>query len=292
MSIPNYKVLFIGPYGFSGSTLLDFALAQSPQVVTTGEMFQLAEWVRNNNLCTCRQPIQDCGFWTRALTDFGGGTKVALPPEAERPDGAGGAEDYRSGPLPPTDAIQNNARIYWAIFDRIAAETGARYVVDSSKHLWRLRLLATERPRQIHLLHLHRNPAVVARSAAQKKARPATRDGVLTPAVPTAKTLIKWVLTNRATRRFAETTGLPRLPVSYETLAERPEEILGGICDWLGIDYLPAMLMPATAGHHNVAGSRWRMTKDQVTIRPSQDVAELSASVRAMASLCTALGRV
>lgn len=279
-----YKLIFIGPFGFSGSTLLDLALAQSQQIVTTGEMFQLGEWLRDDNLCTCKAPVSQCQFWSTIIANAPHSTLL-------RPDGISALDDYRTRPLTVTPELKVYAERAWQTVDRIAAETGARYVIDSSKHLWRLRALALERPEAIVFVHLHRSAPVVARSARMSKARPATSGEATTPAVPYIKTLSKWILTNRAAARFADMAGITRIPLRYETLSAQPESILSDLCTRLQVPYINAMRMPRVSGNHNIAGSRWRMNKEVVHIT-SANATPAGAPERALTQLCDLLGGI
>lgn len=253
-------VVFIGPFGFSGSTLLDTALAQGPELVTLGEAFQIADWVRENRLCTCKSPIHECSFWPGVLERI---DAAALA----RPSILSGRHDYFAGPVPDTAETRAYARAHWAMIDAAAKAAGARFVIDSSKHLWRLRALALEHPERIRFLQLVRDCAVVARSAATEKASPAVGESARTIAVPYPRTVAKWVATNIASTQFCKRMGIPRRAVSYARFTGEPEGELRAICAWLGTEFDPAMLHPSMEGLHNVAGSRWRMTRRQVEIK-------------------------
>jgi len=254
-------LIYIGPFGFSGSTLLDVALAQGPERVSLGEAFQIADWVADNRLCTCKTPIRDCAFWTRTLQ--------GIDPQAlARPAELSGRHDYLASPAPDTPRVRAYARAHWAVIDAAAQAAGARFVIDSSKHLWRLRALALERPDSIRFLHLIRDCAVVARSAATEKASPAVGESARTVAVPYRRSVAKWVATNVASARFCARQGLARRETPYARFTAQPEAELRAICDWLGMSYDPAMSHPSIEGLHNVAGSRWRMTRRQVEIKP------------------------
>lgn len=276
-----YQVIYIGPYGFSGSTLLDLALAQSPVISSGGELFQLAEWARDNRLCTCRRAMENCDFWS-SLNSIGDGAALSAPSSLSA------FWDYSSFPMSDADALRY-ARAHWQVFDEVAKRTNARYVVDSSKHLWRLRALVAARPGQVRYLHLMRNPVVVAKSAAKAKARPAIAPDEYTSPVPVWKTLAKWVLTNRAAVQFARREELRSLTVSYEQLSSEPAQVLEQVCGWLDMPSDSRMLDIVTAGHHNIAGSRWRLEESRVTILPDKAAPALSPTAQRMARYFTAL---
>ena len=104
------RVLYIGGWGRSGSTLAERLLGEMPEIVGAGEVTHL--WQRgliDNELCACGTPFRDCPFWT-AVGDraFGGWDTVdaAVDHRAEasrRPDpvrAAARAAD-RAHPAPP-----------------------------------------------------------------------------------------------------------------------------------------------------------------------------------------------
>lgn len=291
----SYRVLYIGPYGFSGSTLLDLALAQADDVVSVGELFQLPRWVKENNLCTCRRHIRDCPFWGK-FVPFGEGSlalsvTIPLPPAKLH-----ALDDYRASPVPDDDEWWTYSKTQWTLFDAIAKETGARYIIDSSKHLWRLRALAMERPNQLHYLHLVRNPAAVARSARRSKSSPAVQGTDQfpgrTPSVPYPKTLVKWVLTHSASVRFSRQAKIQRNVIDFEEFTQNPETVLRGVCEPLDITFKPSMLTPGTITHHNVAGSRWRLKTERAVITQSGDRFAFGPMERALATGCRWLGQV
>lgn len=254
-------LVYIGPFGFSGSTLLDTALAQGPELVTLGEAFQISDWLAEDRLCTCQVPIGFCEFWPDALEGI---DRAALA----RPAILSGRHDYLSGPAPDTPETRAYARAHWAMIDAAAKVADARFVIDSSKHLWRLRALALERPERIRFLQLMRDCAVVARSARTEKASPAVGEDARTVAVPYPRSVAKWVATHVASTRFCRNVGIPRRAVSYRRFTGEPEAELRGLTQWLGTAFDPTMLTPSMEGLHNVAGSRWRMTHRQVQIKP------------------------
>src|ERR1044071_6434693 len=74
----DIRVLYIGGWGRSGSTLTERLLGEMPDVVGAGEVTHL--WVRGlleNQSCACGQPFADCPFWTTVgKTAFDGWDKL------------------------------------------------------------------------------------------------------------------------------------------------------------------------------------------------------------------------
>ncbi|SEW42057.1 Sulfotransferase family protein [Cognatiyoonia koreensis] len=276
----DYTLVYIGPIGFSGSTLLDVALAQGDDVFSMGEVFQIAEWMRENHLCTCRKPIGECAFWPGVLKD--------ITPNALATPAGIGREDLRARTISTDEETSRYVAAHWDLIDRVAEASGARLIIDGSKHLWRLKLLADARPDKIKFIQLCRDPLAVMQSAKIPKARLAVSSTAMTKPSSGLRTLTKWILSHRAARQFADQNRIPRLSVSYDRLTHEPEKSLSAICDWIGMSYDPAMLTLKTPDLHNIAGSRWRLTKDQSTISPASDTGRnslISKTATALAGL-------
>ena len=57
------KLVYIGGYGHSGSTLLEYLLAASPKTVACGEVASVLRDRDRKGKCTCRRPINECPVW-------------------------------------------------------------------------------------------------------------------------------------------------------------------------------------------------------------------------------------
>jgi hypothetical protein len=175
------KVLFIGGYGRSGSTLLDRVLGQVPGFLSVGELRHVfQEGYLENRRCGCGAHFLDCEFW-RAVSERAFG-----PPDRGRMDEIAAlkkrVDRWWLAPLlgrrlgmpaarRDVDAYRDVLRRLYAA---IAAESGAGVLIDSSKdvsHGYALRGL--EDDLDLHILHLVRDPRAVAFSWQRKKFNPA-----------------------------------------------------------------------------------------------------------------------
>lgn len=57
------KIIYIGGYGRSGSTLLDIILGQSVNVKSCGEVVFLFDEIAQNGVCSCGELIKYCPYW-------------------------------------------------------------------------------------------------------------------------------------------------------------------------------------------------------------------------------------
>ena len=59
------KLVYIGGYGHSGSTLLEYLLAASPETVACGEVASVLRDRDRKGNCTCGRSINECPVWGR-----------------------------------------------------------------------------------------------------------------------------------------------------------------------------------------------------------------------------------
>jgi hypothetical protein len=175
----------------------------------------------------------------------------------------------------------------WSVVDAMAAVSGARFVIDSSKSPVRLKLLYMLHPERVRVLHLVRDGRAVAASAMRRRdmsaavaARIWRRDNqnlsVMLKSVPA---------------RF-------KLGVRYEALCEDPERELGRVCDFLGLEFERDMTTLWQREVHNIPGNPMLFDRNAQTIRKDErwrrDLADtdIQAFDRAAGRLNRSLGYV
>lgn len=252
------KIIYVGPFGYSGSTLLDMYLGKHENVFSVGEIISYQDWVDNDRLCTCRSKISQCCFWNEIKFH----SKLQATKTITR------LNDY-------TPFIFNKRFLkkygedQWDLIDRVARESKSEYIVDSSKDLWRLKALALVRPKSIIAIQLYRHPIDVMKSAKKKKLKPAasadTTKSIYTESYPEWKTLIKWVLNNISFKLFNKKNEIKLITTSYEEFTQTPTTITNKIQLKLKEKDVVNISPP---NYHNISGSRWRMLKENVTIKP------------------------
>src|SRR5680860_160514 len=145
------KVLFIGGLGRSGTTLIEKLLNELPDTFAVGETVHMWErGVRDHERCGCGESFEDCPNWS-AIGDqaFGGWDKVNL----DRIIDLRWSTD-RSRRLPrimsshKTHEITADQQEYLdhlrPVLLAAAEVSGARVILDSSKHLSSAALLALD----------------------------------------------------------------------------------------------------------------------------------------------------
>jgi len=225
------KLVYIGGYGHSGSTLLEYLLAASPDVIACGEVVSVLRDRSRKSKCTCRRSIRDCPVW---------GPIFAVP---ETLDGMSHAE----------------------LSQALAAHDGGAHavLVDSSKTAWRSIdvpfRLARELGQDFQLVHLVRDPRAVSWSTVKKAERRGDRSIV---AARAASTAAGWWIANLACELFGAFYRDRYLRVRYEDLARAPRETMGALFDKV----LPGSAWPAdeigrSDTRHQLYGNRMRAGK-------------------------------
>ena len=181
MSVP---LLYIGGSGRSGSTLLERMLACIPGYWPVGELVFIWErGLRRNDLCSCGDRFHDCAFWTEVgQRGFGGWDRVdvdeavALRTRLDRHRTLDRLSGLREpGPLQPS--LEAYARLTSSLYRAIEEVSGARVVVDSSKHLGYCLLLSRLAGGDVRLVHLVRRSHGVVHSWQRQVLKPGVGDG-------------------------------------------------------------------------------------------------------------------
>lgn len=268
----------------SGSTLLDQLLGAHPSILSLGEVHWLAAYVREDRtlydpvhplVCTCGRTVRDCSFWQQVSDSLGqplDSLQLQLKYFNWRGvDGNGGGISRRLRRLPrrfiesfPASFRCSYARRVFgapglardcvALYDAIFDVSGRRFIVDSSKNPFRFRAIHDLQPARIRALLLARDYKAVVHSKMKRG------DSLEDAAVGWRRkmTQIDTLTADIPTRR--------KLCVRYEDLCNDPERELTRICDFLGLDFSPAMLQRPTEDIHHIGGSPSKFDSGRVAI--------------------------
>jgi len=64
------KIIYIGGYGRSGSTLLDIILGQSKYIESGGEIVHAQRDIKENKKCTCNKFLEECTVWSKVYSEI------------------------------------------------------------------------------------------------------------------------------------------------------------------------------------------------------------------------------
>jgi len=248
------KLIYIGGYGHSGSTLLEYLLAASPDIVACGEVSSVLRQRGRKEDCTCGQPAVACPVWGRLQQD-----PAAL-------DG------------------WSHQRLALALLD----ESRDRYaaMVDSSKTPWNALRTPFHLRRTLGedfvLLHLTRDPRAVSWSAVTKAGRQGTRQLTAWRASGAA---LGWTASNLACEAFGRAYPDQYLRLRYEDLVSAPSAVMQSLVTKLlpGVGW-DAQGIGDNANRHQLYGNRMRARRLSLA-----EIKEDSAWRREMPSAARAL---
>jgi hypothetical protein len=273
------KLICIVGSGRSGSTLLDMLLGGHSQALSLGQVDVLRKWIDLDDLCTCGKKLADCAIWGRVLPTLQdqNGRRIPQPLNIARPSAKIAAAIKwlvsGAGPASPDAAL-------WAeLLDKLSEVSGKPILVDSSKTVLRLARLWPQIGSNMMVLHLVRDPRGFVSSNVKPRYM-TSPSGVKTISrvlgFPTA--VANWTVNNALLHLIGRTRLKDRYRVAiYDDLVADPEKHLTDICDWLGIEFEPAMLPPIDAREfHLIGGNQSRFGGFQALRLDDRWKAELS----------------
>lgn len=299
MGDDTVKVLLVAGSGRSGSTLLSRALGSVEGVFWGGEiLFLWDRGLQENRLCGCNRRFRDCDVWNDILTDaFGGidkidpGAHVAASRAGIRvrdvPQMLLSRRSPRFGPQPPSEYLDDLARLYRAIRD----VTGCRLIVDSSKLPGYGLVLERVPGVDLSVVHLVRDPRAAAHSWLRQKPLPDRPGATHMEQHSALKSAVLWDLWNAMPPALWKRGRYLRY--RYEDFVRNPRPALEEILDMVGmagakLPFSDERTLEAGV-QHSVAGNPDRLEAGQVVFRGSGDrwAKELSRRDRLVVSAIT-----
>lgn len=235
------KVLFLGGYGRSGSTITDLLLSQVPGVAVLGEIRHLFSRVTiDDELCNCGTPLLDCSFWTKVLqTAFPDGYDQSDLDQAMRAINRLSALPQIIYPALRTKKMQRHLDLYTnafaAVFGAFAEVSGATVIVDSSKYPLHGMALST-RPDLFDMstMLLVRDARAVTSSWETPKIRPEIHwEKREMPKHNAVRSAVAWNLSNLLTH-VIKRYGKPFKVLRYEDFVDSPLSELRDIISFAG----------------------------------------------------------
>jgi Sulfotransferase domain len=224
------KLIYIGGYGRSGSTLLEYLLSSHPAVVACGEVqrsFRRFE-VKKERLCTCGRTLRTCHVWApfkqrwSKLKEF------------------------------PVDELT------LVLLESVSADY--QVMVDSSKTAWGSFSIPWRLCRRLGqnflLVHLVRDPRGVCwsnlRTRSKKNARP------LPHVLSAVRAALGWTIANLACEVFRWRFPERYLRVHYEDMSRAPKEVVSTILSRTRLSAPRALLAPGQTNRHQLHGNGMR----------------------------------
>jgi hypothetical protein len=290
------KVLFIGGYARSGSTIVDRAIGAMEGCVSAGEIrFIWRRGFAEDQPCGCGEAFGACPFW-RAVAEvaWGGMGRIDVHEALRLQDAVDRwwripQVGLRSAPG-VRRALDAYAGILRPLYEAIGKLSGARVIVDSSKdasHGWVLQRL---RPSiDLSVLHLIRDSRAVAYSLCERTTfDPAS--GQVWGGHGLARTIVGWTATNALVQALGRSASVPYLRLAYEDFCADPDRALARTAALVG-EPAPPPLAPSgiDAGiQHQVAGNPVRFARGPIAIRRDDEWRRsMSATGRRVVTVAT-----
>lgn len=269
------KVLFIGGYARSGSTIVDRAIGAAEGVVSAGEIrFIWRRGFAEDQPCGCGEVFRACPFW-RAVADvaWGGIDRIDVPEAIRLQDRVDQWWRIPQVGLRSAPGVRRELDAYAALlrplYTAIRNVSGARVIVDSSKdasHGWMLRRLGASI--DLSVLHLVRDSRAVAYSLCERR-RFDPASGKVWGGHGLARTIAGWTATNALVAALGRSSSMPYLRLAYEDFCADPDEALARTAA-LVREPAPAPLGPDGIDpgvQHQVAGNPVRFARGPIAIR-------------------------
>jgi hypothetical protein len=223
------KLVYIGGYGRSGSTLVEYLMTASPQVIACGEVARAARGCIKKSRCTCGELTKDCPIW-------GPFVETSCPPDGWR-----------------------HQDLTIALLERVSGKYAG--LVDSSKTAWHFAAapfgLRRRLGRDFSLMHIVRDPRAVCWSALKKAER--RGEAPFNRALRCTFTTLGWWIANLACELFGKMHPDQYGRLRYEDVVRSPREAVSTLCKTL----LPESecqfeTLGTRANRHQLYGNRMR----------------------------------
>lgn len=236
------QVICVTGSGRSGSTILDTILGQIEGFFSCGELSNIWDnGLKARRLCGCGVELPECTVWKRILRDAFGAlddtdldrmislreqsqtlrSRIQLAvPQGRRPHGASPWKDY--------------LEILERLYSGIAAATGCRVIVDSSKLPSHVALLQMLPSIELYIVHLLRDPRGVAYSWLRKKPRPDAQDITHMRQFSPVRSALAWNMRALSTAGLCRRQPERSLTLRYEDLIAEPREAINRIVALIG----------------------------------------------------------
>ncbi|MGP5581726.1 sulfotransferase [Glutamicibacter arilaitensis] len=295
------RVLMLGGFGRSGSTVLERCLAQCEGVEAMGEVLHLWErGLRDNELCGCGANFQKCPQWRDIGAKGFGGWSVINTAEV--------IEDrwaiIRNRYLPwlsmqrsPAGVADSRARLINSLNKLYAAArdvTGAQILVDSSKHPaygYFLRSLDID----LRCVLVVRDPRGVAYSWLKVVQRPETgQQAKEMPRYSIPASMGNWMAYSLMFHALS-LLKVPVLTVHYEDFMDDPATTIDRVLEFSGLDaaehrlHIDAGKQVKLDAHHTVAGNPMRFKVGSIQLSSDEQWrAQMPRAQRLAASIMSA----
>jgi hypothetical protein len=279
------KVLYILGGSRTGSTIVDNVLNEVDGFFSGGEIRFLWERLDEGRLCGCRRRFEECPVWSVALErGFGlpNHPRIDVDEMVAWQRGSLRLVHMRralraiDSPGRTSPTLRAFADAMEQLYHAIAAVTGARVIVDSSKRASNAAMLALMPSVSPYFVHLVRDARAVAYSRRRPKLNPdraVPSEMRVSSLLNSAGSWLGWNLTSDAIVRRQPADRV--LLLRYEDFAADPVGTIGRIVRLVGEEDGSLPFVDASTvrlrGNHTVSGNPSRYVNGLVSIRKDDE---------------------
>jgi len=258
------KLIYIGPVGRSGSTLLDIIFGTHPDIESVGEIVNYSEWFQKDLRCSCGEKISQCPYWSRVQTKL---SEIMNDSEKLKINFVPKFEQYLNIlRLSSVQKAQKYGYYNYILFKSILSVTGRNIIWDSSKDIDRVIYLYRSGYFDIKVIHLVRDGRGTINSMSIPRMRLAVDPPQPIEPQNSLKASLRWTLNHLRMLRFKKIIGNDKyLLVRYEDLASNPQNEIERIYKFLKLE-IPEPVIQMKKDNHNIGGNRMRY-KDEIKIK-------------------------
>jgi hypothetical protein len=282
---PPIKVVYIGGYSRSGSTLVDRMLGQIPGVVSTGELAYIwTHGLKQNRLCGCGARFFDCPFWSSVGREAFGGWDAVDADEMLELERRVNRHRFVPFLLRPQvrpefeQDLREYAQVLAGLFRAIHVVGGSRIIVDSTIDPAYGFLLRHVPDLDLRLVHLVRDSRGTSHSWTRKVRRSDRIDEVVyMRRFHPALTALRWTLYHSLIT-VLEHVGEPACIIRYEDVVASPREQVQRIAEAVDLPLDAARDLDFIGDgevqlgtNHTVAGNRMRLYRGTLPLRVDDD---------------------
>ncbi|MFQ5786423.1 MAG: sulfotransferase [Thermodesulfobacteriota bacterium] len=236
------KVLYIGGYTRSGSTLLDQLLGQIDGMFSVGELRHI--WnnsFENNHLCGCGKPFRECEFWNEVINEaFGGFERLDIARIKSLKHNADRMRYmpylmYANKPTFYKKRFDAYAKILGELYKAIHKVSDCEIILDSSKDPSHGFILNAMSEIDLYCIHLVRDSRAVAFSWMRKKIKPEihwTKEYM--PRNHPVKSALEWTVMNLSVQTLTHMNN-HCVFLRYEDYVASPHKVLTQCLKRLGL---------------------------------------------------------
>jgi hypothetical protein len=251
--LENFKLIYIGGYGRSGSTILDILL-QNTGAGSFGALSNLPSWVQSDLKCSCGERVSQCVFWMDAIEE--------LRSHNLNLDLFNAFDCFTIS----TSNVNRINQFYSSIFQKV--DSGAHFIVDSSKTTYDtfLRPLRLSQQFDVHFLHVKRRSLDIAKSAMKGSGSPERTRKIRNKYFQFCKAFVLSKITNFVTTLYYRFLFKEQyLAIDFCELQRAPDEQLEAISAMTGLvtgNVLAKLSSNSTLNvGHMLGGNRLRFSK-------------------------------